>query len=370
MNAIFSSLSAFLVLLPFCLSATFAAESERTQQERDASAPEIVAGMLPSPSTHDGKRIWQPPQFTHWPAIMYADEQRHFAFSVPIQKAGLVRVGWRDAELAEIQVGKERANTVQSGLLMRGANIGRFEAVVALAQNETTLPVQVLSVTEPHWPHMALRNGMTVDADGNPVVLILERRNQERERRWKFLSKGSLPRPTGRAVMVGDPLTALNASAWDGLDADTIVAEDERYPQHAVIVALAAYTTELELEALPRTVIWSPGNAPLYAQTVSGEEERLLHLISARFEALACIPQCIIALPPLPVEERLREQAEQRREALRSSALFQGWQVVDLGARAGDPEDANRVADGLYCRYPCGESQEVLRVALRAALAQ
>src|SRR4051812_7098583 len=64
-----------------------------------AMAAETPA-IPPSPSTATGERIWPDPHFTHWPAIMYGDEQRNASFELPVRKAGVTgSVGWTGGDM-------------------------------------------------------------------------------------------------------------------------------------------------------------------------------------------------------------------------------------------------------------------------------
>jgi hypothetical protein len=79
-------------------------------------------------------------------------------------------------------------------------------------------------------------------------------------------------------------------------------------------------------------------------------------------------PLLVLALPPLPVESRLRAQADERRALLARSAMSQDWIVVDLAESAGNPAAANRWSEGVTTRYPLGDAQAAMRTRLAGVL--
>jgi hypothetical protein len=317
----------------------------------------------PSPSSVPGIRIWPNPAFTHWPAIAYPDESRNIAFSLPVKTPGTAgSIGWTGEKPLPFTL-PTGADSI-SGLLPLPLTLGRHAATVALDKSSFPLEVVLADAKEP-WPLSDLRNGFPVDAKGIPVVLLDRRRDLRDDRLWQFLN-GSAERPSGRAWLVGDPLEALGSDVWNGLDAEAHVALDERYPQHAVMVALAKLPSEAK--ALPRSIVWSPGNQVLFGGAWSAEEERLLGLVRSRCEHLQVRPQLILALPPMPVDEHLRSLAQERRELLMRSANLLGWVVIDLARAAGEPEQANLVSAGVFTRYPLRAAQERMRAALAEAL--
>ncbi len=320
----------------------------------------LPPGTPPSPSSVPGIRIWPEPCFTTWPAVAYADETRNVAFTLPNQHPGLAgAIGWSKPAMMPITMPAEGDSA--SGLLPLDLGIGLHQALVQIGTASWTMRLRVVDVRQP-WPLARLQEGFPVDADGVPVVLLDRRRHAEEERRWESL-RAALPRPTGRAILVGDPMEALGRSAWDGLDAERRVAFDQRYPHHAVLVALAAL-------GQPRTIIWSPGNQPLYGAGWSPEEERVLAVIRSHFEALGIRPNLVLVAPPVPLEDTLKARAAERRELLIDSASAQGWIVIDAEPLLGPAEIANRVQDGLFTRYACGEAHARLGQALAQELAR
>ncbi len=328
-------------------------------------APVTAASIPPSPSTAPGIRIWPKPAFSHWPVVAYADEARNLAFSLPVRRAGVAgTIGWQGRAALPFTL-PSGAESI-SGLLplppVAGQPIqpGRLIAEVRLAENDTDLPVVLAAVGGP-WPLRALRNGFPVDADDVPVVLIDRRLDPTEKRRWSLLVS-ELPRPTGPVILVGDPLESLGSDAWTGIDAERRPAFDQRYPHHAVLVALAVLP-----DPLPRTIIWCPGNQAIIGGAWTEEEDRVLGALRSRFSTLGARPRLVLALPPQPVEERLAERQRERREVLQRAAIAHDWQVVDLERAAGPAASANRVADGLSTTYPNGAAQQRLRAALAEA---
>jgi hypothetical protein len=335
-------------MLPACLLLAISA----------VPAAEPPKEIPPSPSSVSGERIWPDPALTHWPAIAYPDESRNVAFALPNRTPGQAgRIGWADGEAMPITMPEEGDRA--SGLLPLTLKVGTREAVVELGTVKSTLKLRVADAREP-WPLAGLKEGFPVDEQGVPVVLVDRRRRADEERKWGPL-RGNAPRPEGRAVVVGDPLEALGDSAWAGLDADLRPALDERYPHHAVLVALAKLDS-------PRTIVWCPGNQALYGAAWSSEEERVLGAVRTRCEALGIQPRLVLAAPPLPLDDNLREQAAERRDLLVKSATVQGWMVLDLERIAGPAEQADKVRDGLFTRYPNGEAQRRVNQALRDEL--
>lgn len=325
----------------------------------ETTTPAIV--IPPSPSTAPGVRIWPDPTFTHWPAIAYGDERRHVAFALPVQKAGITgTIGWAGQAPAPITLPAD--TDAVSGLLFLPTTIGVHLASVTLADQTWAIPLRVVDAREP-WPMVKLVNGFPVDAQGVAVVLQDRKRIAEDERRFRLLDQGR-PRPTGKAWLIGDPLEAMGAEAWTGLDAERKAIHDERYPQHAALVALASLSTT----NAPRTIIWCPGNQVLYGGAWVEEEERLMGAVASRCEHLDLAPLLVLALPPLPVETALAATARQRRDLLTRCATHQGWVVVDLADAAGKAEDANRYADQVFTRYPLGKAQERMRILLKDVL--
>ena len=370
----------------------------------EAAPPGIASGPLSavaSPSSVPGLRILPQPAFTHWPAIAYLDEARNAAFTIPC--ADPVQDAKRDRPVVYVEpvpragaggsIGWEgdvalpftlpTSGEGSGGLLDLILKPGTHQAVLSMATAKPvsagngwvpgigpaggsgsgmsrSLPLRVVAV-EDEWPLAALRGSFPVDAEGVPVVLLDQRRSADQERRLAVL-RPAPPRPAGRALLVGDPLTALGHDAWEGVDADLRPAGDDRRPEHAVLVALALALNRAPsggAALTPRTLIWSPGNAVLLAGPWSGEEERLLRAIRGRCDALGFRPRLVLLLPPWPIG--FADEARSRRETLRRSAAQLGWVVIDAARAAGDAEDANRVGDAVYTRYPVGEAQQAIR---------
>jgi hypothetical protein len=209
-----------------------------------------------------------------------------------------------------------------------------------------------------------------VDADDVPVVLLDQRRSVDQERRLALL-RSIPPRPGGRPLVVGDPLEALGRDVWEGLDADVRPATDAQRPDHAALVALAKALNRAPSGGAalsPRTLVWSPGNGILFAGPWTGEEERLLHAVRARCDALGFRPRLVLLLPPWPAD--LEDEARARRETLRRCAAQLGWVVIDAARAAGEATSANRMGDGVFTRYPLGEAQAAIRRLLADELAR
>jgi len=321
---------------------------------------QLPAGVPPSPSTATGERIWPDPRFTHWPAVVYVGEERNCSFSLPVRAAGVAGwIRWADADLLPFVLPTDTDQI--SGLLALPQTVGVHAAQVGIAERTWDLALRVADVREP-WPLAALKDGFPVDADGVPVVLLDQRRDPSIERQWKFLVRDQ-PRGQGPAVVVGDPLESGGSSVFAELPVVAHIAIDLRRGDHAALVALAPLLT-----TVPKTVIWSPGNANLFLGTWTAEEERVLGAVRSRCAAMGAQPQLVLLLPPVPVDEELRELATKRRELLARSAAFQGWQIIDVEQIAGPAVTANRVADGVFTRYPLGPAQAEVRAALTREL--
>lgn len=322
----------------------------------------------PSPSSAPGIRIWPDPRFTHWPPLVYRDEPRNVAFALPVKKGGAAgTIAWENQTPLPFTLPNDAESI--SGLLPLPSAIGDHRATVAIESGSFPIVLRLCDARE-SWPITGLNNGFPVDADGRAVVLQDRRRGTREERVWSFLDGGEV-RPVGRAVLIGDALEALGSRVWDGLDADARPASDERYPHHAVLVALAAILGDGSGEPrqrLPRTIVWSPGNQTLHGGAWTAEEERVLGVIRTRCERIGVMPRLVLALPPLPVEAHLQARAAERRDLLLRSANRLGWVVVDLARAAGAPEEANRVAPQVFTAYPLAPAQERMRAVLREAL--
>lgn len=321
-----------------------------------AAEPSPAPTVPPSPSTVSGERIWQPPRLTHWPAVVYADEERNCSFELPVRKSGIAgAVGWEGGEQLPIVLpeGTDRV----SGLLPLPRAAGLHTGLLTIADATTKVALRVADVREP-WPLAGLREGFPIDGAGVPVVLVDRRRDPTAERTWTLLAT-SQPRGTAKAVLVGDPLADMGGDAWSGIDADCRVAVDDRHPEFAVLVALASLTAPV-----PRTLVWCPGNGALFSGGWTGEEERIIGAIRSRCTALGAQPRFVLVLPPIPLDPELKDLAGERRDLLARSAGFQGWTVIDAEQIAGPADKANRVADGLFTRHPIGEARTRLRDAI------
>jgi hypothetical protein len=337
----------------------------------DAETPISIPPIPPSPSTAPGVRIWPDPQFTHWPAVAYDDETRNIAFSLPIRpgiKTGTI--GWEKTDTQNqspwpLTLPDDAEST--GGLLPLPLTVGVHRALAQLGDSQYPLNVRVVDA-HGEWPLVRLQRGFPVDDAGTAVVLLDHRRGTREERMWSFLDT-RLPRPSGRALIIGDALVAFGQSTWDDLDADLRPVHDERYPQHAALIAFAA-ALRGEANRLPRTIIWSPGNQVIAGAAWSAEEERVLGVVRTRLERLGVQPRLILCLPPLPVEAHYRTLAEERRALLQRSASRLGWIIVDAARLAGEPEQANQLSDGVFTTYPHGQALKRIRDGLREALKQ
>jgi hypothetical protein len=339
-----------LLAAVLCASALAAAE---TSDPAPATVP-------PSPSTVSGERIWPEPHFTHWPAIVYADEDRNLSFQLPVKKAGTPgEVGWEKQPQMPIVLPQDTDRV--SGLLPVPRALGTHVATLTIAGATTRASLRLVDAREP-WPLASLSEGFPVDRDGVPVILVDRRRDPGAERTWMLLAQKT-PRGTGKTLLVGDPLADLGSDTWEGIDAERRIAVDLRYPQHAVLVALANLR-----DPLPRTIVWSPGNSVLFGGAWSQEEERVLGVIRARCLGAGAMPRLVLLLPPIPLDDDLHDLAKQRRDLLSRSAAFQAWTVVDAEEAAGPAEQANRVQEGLYTRHPIGAARAAVTKALAAAI--
>lgn len=316
--------------------------------------------LPPSPSEAPGIRIWPPPAFTHWPAIAYADESRNAAIAIPVQQPGAkAELGWEGDPPIPVTLPSDADRA--SALVDLSLAPGLRRLRIGLDGKDHRLPVRVVPVAEA-WPIARLVDGYPVDETGAPVVLLEPRRQAGGDRAWKLLRDGP-SRPSGRALMVGDPLEAMGASPWTGLDAELRPATDLVKPHHACLAALAKLP-----DPLPRTLVWCPGNGSLRHGESDPEEVRILGAVRDRCAALGAMPLLIVALPPRPVEERLAEVHDQRREALVQEADRTGWKILDLARAAGDPLSANKVGDSVFTTYPTGAALARLHEVMAAAL--
>jgi len=344
-----------------------------------AQAPPRVSVIPPSPSTVSGERIWPAPAFTHWPAVVYADESRNVAFALPVRKPGATgTIGWNSPAGSEKKpLPFTLPNDLEriSGLLPLPAALGAYRADLSITGAATvTLALRIVDASAA-WPLTGMKDGFPVDGDGVPVVLLDHRRDANQERKWALVSALQKPRPTGPAVVVGDLLTGLGQSAFTGLEATVIAANDDRSPWHAQLVALANIMPNWVSEPLangPRTIMWSPGNRALLHNTWTPEEERFFGVLRTRCEALGIFPRLVLVLPPAPIEDRepARVLATERREQLRRTAANQGWIVLDVERWAGVAEESFKIGDHVYAEGPVGVARERLAAALQAELAR
>lgn len=332
-----------------------------------------VKAIPPSPSTVPGVRIWPDPMFTHWPAVVYPDEQRNVAFSLPVRQPGTAgTIGWKGGKPLPftLPIDLERI----SGLLPLPQEVDLHQAELTLAGVAVSgqLSVRVVDARA-SWPQTALKEGFPVDAAGVPVVLLDRRRDANQERKWALVTSLQKPRPTGQALFLGDSLAAMGASAVDGLDVRVRLALDERQPVHAQLVGFAldaATWHDNPLVSGPRTILWSPGNQALLANTWTSEEERFLGVLRSRLEELEIFPRLVLVLPTAPIDDRepARALARERRDLLRRAAAWQGWVILDVERVAGPAEESYRLAEGVYAPGPVNQARNALAAALRAEL--
>ncbi len=336
--------------------------------------PTVKALIPPSPSTVSGERIWPAPALTHWPAVIYGDEQRNVAFALPVRIPGATgSIGWQGQPALPFTLPTNLERI--SGLLPLPTAVGAYRADLAIAG---ALPVGLsLRVVDAAmaWPMTTLRDGFPIDEAGVPVVLLDHRRDANQERKWALVSALQKPRPSGQALVVGDLMSGLGQSAFTALSARVIEAVDERNPWHAQLVALArdmrAWIPDPVVKG-PRTIMWSPGNQALLHNTWTPEEERFLGVLRTRCEELGFFPRLVLVLPPAPIDDRqpARVLAAERREQLRRAAANQGWVVFDVERWIGSAEEAFRIADQVYAEGPVGAARERLAQALQTELAR
>jgi hypothetical protein len=377
------SVVARVLILSWVVVVAVAAEPVTRSPETSTVAPvnagtpavPAVAGAAQavpaSPSTVPGVRIWPAPTFTHWPAVVYPDEDRNVAFALPVRTPGASgTIGWEGEKSLPFTLPTDLERI--SGLLPLPKRLGLHTATLGLGEERTALRVRLVDARE-LWPIAALRESFPVDSAQVPVVLVDRRRDPAQERKWALVQAMQRPRPTGKAVFVGDPLRAMGASACDQLDVRLQVAVDDRQPTHAQLVGFArdqVNWAEQPLTQGPRTIMWSPGNRAVLHNTWSAEEERFLGVVRTRCEALGIYPRLVLLLPPAPIDDRVpgRELAAQRRELLRRAAAVQGWVVLDVERLAGPAEESYRLGEGVFAEGPVGEGREKLAAALSAEL--
>ena len=311
-----------------------------------------AADLPPSPAEVPGVKIWPAPAFSHWPAVIHPDEERHVVLQVPVRVAGgraeyrwlgtagsiplPVADGWR--------AGKEPPGTPVTGiLLVLPTNPGMADAEF----EGQRVPLQVVAADQP-WPAARLVEGRAVDAEGRPVVLVDARHDATAERRFALLADGGV-RPEGSAVILGDDLAGALR------DLPNLRSQWVRGPSAAAAGVVAAAAALAALPA-PATLCWSPGTT---AFRRPDEEDRVLGAIAHRCRALGIAPRLVLLLPTLPPDV---PEAGPRREALAQAAAARGWRVVTVDRLAG--ADAARVAPGVEAAGPVGAGRERLRQAL------
>ncbi len=323
--------------------------------------PIDTTGWPESPSKVPGKYIWDEPAFTHWPGIVYRDEDRNVAFMIHNRfsrqgKLAEGAIGWPPGEMRAFTLPATEDALRVSGLTPLPKKMGKHTAQLKVDEESFDLPICIIDVNE-EWVHADLKNGFPVDKEGIPVVLRIERPESQAGRDAGIIDAIGI-RPEGKAVLLGDPMEALGSDTWKGIDAQRVEATNQRFPHHAVMVALAKMQAPW-----PRTIVYSPGNQALFARSWTQEEERILQVIEQRWKALGVKPKLVLALPPVPVQSYLKEQAKERRDLLRRSAIFRGWSILDLEKIAGPAEEANKVAEAAFTNYPIGEARKRIRDA-------
>lgn len=340
----------------------------------DARPAPQSSAIPPSPSTVSGERIWPAPAFTHWPAVVYADEERNVAFALPVRNPGAVgSIGWQGEKALPFTLPTDLERI--SGLLPLPTALGAYRADLTIGGAAPVPLALVVADAAAPWPIVALREGFPINAAGVPVVLLDHRRDANQERKWALVSALQKPRPTGASVVVGDLLSGLGQSAFTGLDARVIEAVDDRSPWHAQLVALARDMASWVPEPLvkgPRTIMWSPGNRALLHNTWTPEEERFFGVVRTRCEVLGIFPRLVLVLPPAPIDDRepARVLAAERREQLRRTAANQGWLVLDVERSAGSADEAFKIGEQVFAEGPVGAARERLAGALRTELAR
>ncbi len=337
--------------------------ADRQQAFLRAEPPRLdTSDWPPGPAAVPGRRIWQPARFSAWPSLVYADEARHVALDMPLITAGQIRLGWAE-QVHELPVPEALIGKRHGALQPMPMAPGWHELLISVPQQgERQLGLRLVDIADP-WPHTGLRAGQPVDAAGHPVVIRMPRWQSEQQRRWALFSRRPQA-PTGEALVLGDPLVADNDDVFRDLPARCQLATDPLHPEAALLLAVAGLQPPY-----PRLLCWSPGNAALHSGTWSAEEARVFTALRLRFDALGWRPRLLVLLPPWPADPALQEQATARREWLQRQSAFLGWELLDAAVLAGPAQQANRVAEGVFTRYPRGAAQTAIRAALRAVLA-
>ncbi len=272
------------------------------------------------------------------PISIYADEgARQFAVGQPADRLdGLACAGWTPAsqQLFDLQ---DDGRALAWLPLPTDPGPHRLPVFIAGAVRHLAL---ALHPQGGPWPVVGVRDGVPVDADGAAVVLVAQRHDPDRDRDWGVL-RPDLPRPGGPAMIAGPsagrPWAAPVAAAGVRVHAGEPGWSD---PVHLIAALTAAG------ERPPRTFCWYPGNGAVATGEWTGEEERLLEVIAARFTALGVEPELLLLLPALPRDPAVRGVAERRRSRLRTQAAAHGWRIVDLETLARRHGPDARAADG------------------------
>lgn len=340
--------------------------------ERESPAYLPLSDVPPSPSQASAERIWPDPHLTHWPPLIYDDESRNAALTLPIREAGVAGWwGWQNGPRIPFTLPQQAMGDQTAGLIGIPQEVGRHQGQVVIADHSWPLALRVIDVDSKPWPHQGLENGFPVDAEGVPVVVRLRRQYGQGDRRWIAL-RGRPPAGQGPALFIGDPLLSLGRGVIDPV---TQADDQEALPSlvthfvdsaHPSAAGLVAWAQWQHLE--PRLVVWSPGNRCLESRLWTAEELRFMEAINQSVTAAGYQPRAVLLLPPLPVEQALRERAHGRLQALRYHATRHGWEVLDGEAIAGRQGQGAELSPGLYLRYPHGAAQDALREKLESIL--
>jgi hypothetical protein len=310
------------------------------------------------------------PAVTHWPAIIYEDEKRNLALRIPIPSPGLSgSLGWVGSPAQPFTLPREISAmglpmTEATGAVVDlPANPGLHSLVVTMPGISWQQDI-LIRPADSAWGITALRNGFPVDSKDRPTILTIVRRDYNLERRHG-LFKPSLKRPSGPAVFIGDPLTAMGKSPLDGLELKRTDAGNQRYPLSAALIGL-----DTLLASGPTNLIWSPGNGDVDERTWSPELPRLMELVAHMAERSGFMPRCILLLPPEPVDPAIRPLALERNKVLTTAAEFHGWTIIDTPKICGSADTANLLSPGFYAPSIVGPARETLQAAIKAALAE
>ena len=322
-----------------------------------------AADIPPSPSTVPGKPLPPEAAITHVPGIVYVDERRSLAFRLPPGQPGTI--GWAGGPTIPVV---PHDNVSVGGLLELPQTLGTSRVDIHLGDQSWTFPVRLVAAKDA-WTWDRLVDGVAVDADGVPVVLVDERPHPELDRRWQLVTaKPSRGRDPG--LLIGDDLAGPDGDVFTGLPAtEAARIREARRPDLAALVALSKHLAEGKR---PRSLLWSPGNEALRLGAWTAEEERILGVIKTRCVALGFLPRLALLLPPTPLDDRegIQSQSRERRDMLKRSAAAQGWVVVDADRWCGAPESATALPGGGYATHPVGDAHRRLAAAIQAELAR